>query len=77
MVLLRLTVKIPPPEVVQHRRRSTNSTAQGKPTSFLLVIRNPEQTTLGELTWLITEKWSKLRPDAGFVLAVLTPAAGC
>ena len=64
MVLLRLTVKIPPPEVVQNRRRSTG-TAQEKPTSFLLVIRNPEQLTLGELTWMITEKWFKLRPGAG------------
>lgn len=76
MVLLRLTVKIPPPDVVQSRRRST-SNAQAKPTSFLLVIRDPEQLTLGELTWMITDKWSKLRPEAGWVFFFWSRVALC
>ncbi|KAL1956610.1 hypothetical protein VTO42DRAFT_6957 [Malbranchea cinnamomea] len=64
MVLLRLTVKVLPPEVVTQTRHRAVHDAQSKPTSFLLVLRNPENVTLGELCWMIREKWAKLRPDA-------------
>ncbi|RHZ46326.1 uncharacterized protein CDV56_100739 [Aspergillus thermomutatus] len=36
----------------------------GKPASFLLVLENPEEVTLGGLAGMIREKWAKLRPGA-------------
>ncbi|KAL1961674.1 hypothetical protein VTN77DRAFT_1349 [Rasamsonia byssochlamydoides] len=38
--------------------------AAGKPVSFLIPLRNPEEVTLGALAGMIQEKWKKLRPDA-------------
>ena len=66
MVLLRLTVKVLPPEHVGESSNSSNGVAwhnngDWKVTSFLMVIHKPEQVTLGELAWMITEKWRKLR----------------
>ncbi len=69
MVLLRLTVKILPPDHVGESSRSLSGIAdhnnvESKVTSFLMVIHKPQQVTLGELAWMITEKWRKLRPNA-------------
>lgn len=44
-------------------RNSLGSTA-GKPASFLLVLQNPEEVTLGGLAKMVQEKWRKLRPNA-------------
>lgn len=35
-----------------------------KPVSFLLVLEDPGEVTLGGLAGMIQEKWAKLRPDA-------------
>ncbi|WEW61357.1 hypothetical protein PRK78_006847 [Emydomyces testavorans] len=58
MVLLRLTVKVPLPEVVGMQA------ADIKVTAFMLPVHDPENVTLGQLAYQITEKWKKLRPDA-------------
>jgi hypothetical protein len=42
--------------------RTSSSTAAGKPASFLIVLENPEDVTLGGLAGMIRAKWRKLRP---------------
>jgi hypothetical protein len=44
---------------------SNGNDAAGKAASFLLVLQNPEEVTLGSLARMILEKWTKLRPEAG------------
>jgi hypothetical protein len=43
---------------------SNGNDAAGKAASFLLVLQNPEEVTLGSLARMILEKWTKLRPEA-------------
>ena len=77
MVFLRLTVKVYPREQTQSsgsffrnligERDNNDSAANGaakKPASFLLVLPDPEEITLGGLAGRIQEKWRKLRPEA-------------
>ncbi|KAH2642163.1 hypothetical protein KXW54_001476 [Aspergillus fumigatus] len=80
MVFLRLTVKVYPREQTQSsssfsirsflgdrdRDASGQNSGQaaGKPASFLLVLENPEEVTMGGLAGMIREKWTKLRPNA-------------
>ncbi|ODM15383.1 hypothetical protein SI65_09324 [Aspergillus cristatus] len=79
MVFLRLTVKIYPPEQIQSSSsfsfrsilssdndagRNSSGAPAGKPASFLLVLENPEDVTLGGLAKMIQAKWTKLRPNA-------------
>lgn len=76
MVLLRLTVKVLPREqlpsasatffrsILRDRKEDVDNSAAGKPATFLLVLRNPEEVTLGGLAGMIQQKWRKLRPDA-------------
>ncbi|EAW23582.1 uncharacterized protein NFIA_022930 [Aspergillus fischeri NRRL 181] len=80
MVFLRLTVKVYPREQTQSsssfsirsflgdRDRDASSqnsgSTAGKPASFLLVLENPEEVTMGGLAGMIREKWAKLRPNA-------------
>lgn len=78
MVFLRLTVKIYPPEQIQSNSsfsfrsilssddagRNSSGAPAGKPASFLLVLENPEDVTLGGLAKMIQAKWTKLRPNA-------------
>ncbi|KAL2004742.1 hypothetical protein VTN00DRAFT_3270 [Thermoascus crustaceus] len=76
MVLLRLTVKVLPREqlpsasatffrsILGDRKEDADTSAAGKPATFLLVLRNPEEVTLGGLAGMIQQKWRKLRPDA-------------
>ncbi|KAL5336317.1 hypothetical protein BJX70DRAFT_400818 [Aspergillus crustosus] len=42
--------------------RTSSSTTTGKPASFLIVLENPEDVTLGGLAGMIRGKWRKLRP---------------
>ncbi|KAL6237138.1 hypothetical protein BDW75DRAFT_91695 [Aspergillus navahoensis] len=42
--------------------RASSGTATGKPASFLIVLENPEDVTLGGLAGMIRAKWRKLRP---------------
>jgi len=75
MVFLRLTVKVLPREqlpstsstflrsILGDRKDDADASA-AKPATFLLVLRNPEEVTLGGLAGMIQEKWKKLRPDA-------------
>ena len=44
--------------------RTTNTTSTGKPASFLLVLTEPQDVTLGGLAGMIRDKWVKLRPNA-------------
>ncbi|KAL4884458.1 glycosyl hydrolase family 76-domain-containing protein [Aspergillus karnatakaensis] len=44
--------------------RTSSGTASGKPASFLIVLENPDDVTLGGLAGMIREKWRKLRPGA-------------
>ncbi|KAL2830370.1 hypothetical protein BJY01DRAFT_227326 [Aspergillus pseudoustus] len=44
--------------------RNASGTAAGKPASFLIVLENPEDVTLGGLAGMIKDKWEKLRPLA-------------
>lgn len=44
--------------------RGSAGSAAGKPASFLLVLGNPEDVTLGGLAGMIQDKWRKLRPNA-------------
>ncbi|KAL2815652.1 hypothetical protein BDW59DRAFT_15347 [Aspergillus cavernicola] len=44
--------------------RNSSDTTTGKPASFLIVLENPEDVTLGGLAGMIREKWRKLRPGA-------------
>ncbi|GFF60257.1 hypothetical protein IFM62136_04519 [Aspergillus lentulus] len=80
MVFLRLTVKVYPREQTQSSSsfsirsflgdRDRDASSQnsgptgGKPASFLLVLENPEEVTMGGLAGMIREKWAKLRPNA-------------
>jgi hypothetical protein len=80
MVFLRLTVKVYPREQTQSSSsfsirsflgdRDRDASSQnsgptaGKPASFLLVLENPEEVTMGGLAGMIREKWTKLRPNA-------------
>ncbi|GFF82769.1 hypothetical protein IFM61606_02535 [Aspergillus udagawae] len=80
MVFLRLTVKVYPREQTQSSSsfsirsflgdRDRDASSQnsgptaGKPASFLLVLENPEEVTMGGLAGMIREKWAKLRPGA-------------
>ncbi|RLL96320.1 hypothetical protein CFD26_106325 [Aspergillus turcosus] len=80
MVFLRLTVKVYPREQTQSSSsfsirsflgdRDRDASSQnsgptaGKPASFLLVLENPEEVTMGGLAGMIREKWAKLRPSA-------------
>ncbi|GIJ84787.1 hypothetical protein Asppvi_003638 [Aspergillus pseudoviridinutans] len=80
MVFLRLTVKVFPREQTQSSSsfsirsflgdRDRDASSQnsgptaGKPASFLLVLENPEEVTMGGLAGMIREKWAKLRPSA-------------
>ncbi|KAL4941694.1 glycosyl hydrolase family 76-domain-containing protein [Aspergillus oleicola] len=43
--------------------RTSSSTTVGKPASFLIVLENSEDVTLGGLAGMIREKWRKLRPN--------------
>ena len=43
----------------------SSNDAAGKAVSFLLVLQNSEEVTLGSLAGMIQEKWKKLRPEAG------------
>ncbi|KAI1975152.1 hypothetical protein LOZ51_002242 [Ophidiomyces ophidiicola] len=58
MVVLRLTVKIPPAEV------AGKTASPPKSTTFMLPVYEPEKMKLGALAWRITEQWRKLCPDA-------------
>ncbi|KAL4929176.1 uncharacterized protein BDV17DRAFT_290830 [Aspergillus undulatus] len=42
--------------------RTSSTAAAGKPASFLIVLENSEDVTLGGLAGMIREKWRKLRP---------------
>ncbi|PGH19650.1 hypothetical protein AJ80_03805 [Polytolypa hystricis UAMH7299] len=68
MVLLRLTIKVLPREQLGAGGLASiahgNNTAAEKATSFLLILPDPEKVKLSELAYMITEKWSKLRPEA-------------
>lgn len=81
MVFLRLTVRILPRDQVAITPSSSirsilsdpsgkedadsSNDAAGKAVSFLLVLQNSEEVTLGSLAGMIQEKWKKLRPEAG------------
>jgi hypothetical protein len=81
MVFLRLTVKILPRDHLAITPSSSSirsilsdpskedadssNDAAGKAVSFLLVLQNSEEVTLGSLAGMIQEKWKKLRPEAG------------
>lgn len=62
MVLLRLIVKVLPREAP-----GQPSSGSGKIPSFLLIAREPEKLTLAGLVWMITEKWSRMRPMDPYV----------
>ncbi|DAA77162.1 TPA_exp: Conserved serine-rich protein [Trichophyton benhamiae CBS 112371] len=61
MVLLRLTVKVVPRAVEGEEAKDADGL---KSTSFLMVVHRPDQMSLGELAWRVSEQWKKLRPDA-------------
>ncbi|KAL4861462.1 hypothetical protein BDV12DRAFT_180273 [Aspergillus spectabilis] len=42
--------------------RTSSGTTTGKPASFLIVLENPDDVTLGGLAGMIRVKWRKLRP---------------
>ncbi|KAG5288313.1 hypothetical protein I7I48_10518 [Histoplasma ohiense] len=67
MVLLRLTVKVFPPEPLRQQSTPDTTEVDGGRNSinFLLVVRNPEEVTLGRLAYMIQNKWAILKPDAG------------
>lgn len=69
MVLLRLTVKVFPPEPLgqQSTPDTTDVDDDRKSINFLLVVRNPEEVALGRLAYMIQNKWAILKPDAGWV----------
>lgn len=67
MVLLRLTVKVPPRECLDVHspslpNESNDRSGSGGGTMFLLVIPDPEKATVGMLADMIQAKWKKLRP---------------
>ncbi|EFE37574.1 conserved serine-rich protein [Trichophyton verrucosum HKI 0517] len=61
MVLLRLTVKVVPRAVEGEEAKDADGL---KSTSFLMVVHRPDQMSLGELAWRVSEQWKKLRPEA-------------
>ncbi|OAL74173.1 hypothetical protein A7D00_2204 [Trichophyton violaceum] len=61
MVLLRLTVKVVPRAVEGEEAKDEDGL---KSTSFLMVVHRPDQMSLGELAWRVSEQWKKLRPEA-------------
>ncbi|PGH05284.1 hypothetical protein GX51_03005 [Blastomyces parvus] len=68
MVLLRLTVKVYPREQLGQPATPDQAVDNDEPpksTNFLLLVRQPEQVMLGNLAYMIREKWKQLRPDAG------------
>lgn len=76
MVFLRLEVRVFPREQASNtgffksvlggqRPENDDGNAPKKPfAGFLLTLEKPEDYTMGDLTYLIKEKWKALRPEA-------------
>ncbi|KAJ5108199.1 hypothetical protein N7456_004874 [Penicillium angulare] len=75
MVFLRLEVRVYPRESGQNGsifstvlgKRPENEDPNGPKKTyagFLLTLKNPEEYTMGDLSYLIKEKWQALRPEA-------------
>lgn len=65
MVLLRLTIKVPPRERLNVGSPSLSddgNAGSGGGTKFLLVVPDPEKITVGMLAGMIQTQWKKLRP---------------
>lgn len=64
--VLRLTVMVFPPQQISHSFQGDTDEQQHveftKPRSFLLVIKNPEIVSLGQLANLIKDQWLELWP---------------
>jgi hypothetical protein len=77
MVVLRLLVKIPPPQLqTGHSFGGVNSTNHSNgdgatETMFMLILRNPEKISMRTLTGQIQDKWMKLRPGFGYALHLI------
>lgn len=69
MVLLRLSVKVYPPDLRardgRDKSQSSSDTTAAEPAGFLLLLHDPEMVTLAGLAAMTRERWKKLRPNAG------------